>query len=63
MTQRIPETHKHRYKLLKISTDLGLPASTLLRYTDPMRGKTEEEKELIALEAIKDIEQKALKNE
>lgn len=59
MKQEVPEMYKNRYKLLKISTDLGLPSSILRKYTAPMRGKSEEEKELIAKEAIKAIERKA----
>ena len=56
--QRVPEIYKNRNKLLKISTDLGLPSSILRQYTAPMRGKTEEEKERMAKEAIEDIVRK-----
>lgn len=59
MKQEVPEMYKNRYMLLKISTDMGLPSSILRQYTAPMRGKTEEEKEAIAAEAVKKLEQKA----
>ena len=55
MKQEVPEMYKNRNKLLKISTDLGLPSSILRQYTAPMRGKSEEEKERMAEEMIEAI--------
>ena len=59
MKQEVPAMYKNRNKLLKISTDLGLPSNILRQYTAPMRGKSEEEKEAIAAELIKKLEQRA----
>ena len=58
MKQKIPEMYKYRNKLLKISNDMGLQSSLLKQYTDPMRGKTEEEKEAIAADLIRLLENK-----
>ena len=60
--QPLPEIYKNRSLLLRRVLEIGLSPSTYRQYTRQMVGKTEEEKEQMALEAIKDIERKALEN-
>ena len=45
-----------RNALLKIFTDAHTPATTILKYSEQMRGKTNEEKEQIAKRLISEIE-------
>ena len=59
MKQKLPEIYKNRSKLLRLSLDLGLSASEIHRLVHPMDGKSEEEKEAIAAELIKKLEQRA----
>ena len=44
-----------RAKLLRTSLDLGIPVATLDQLVAPMRGKSEEEKEAIAAEILRQI--------
>ena len=59
MKQKLPEKYINRSKLLKLSLDKGLSAATLLQMVTPMQGKTEGEKEAMAMELVKELEQRA----
>ena len=56
MKQKLPEIYRNRSQLLKVSLEKGLSAATLNKMVEPMRGKTEEEKEALAAELIKKLE-------
>ena len=55
MKQKLPEKYKHRSQLLKVSLDKGLSASEIHQLIHPMDGKPEEEKEAIAAELLKNL--------
>lgn len=56
--EQIPAIYQNRNRLLKIANDLQIPSSVLYQLTKSMRGKTEEEKEEIAKQLIRDLQQR-----
>ena len=50
-----PDT-KNRDKLLRALIDRGISNSTIAEIVKPMRGKTQEEKEQIAMKLLKEYE-------
>ena len=56
MTQELPAERTNRQHLLKACLDRGLSQSTILRITEPMEGKSHEERERIAAELLPRVE-------
>lgn len=62
MLQGVPAERRYRYEFFKLATEMNLPENTMLMLTEPMRGKSEEEKEAMAAALVK-ILQRAKDNE
>ena len=54
--KRIPPIFLNRNKLLKLANDKGISAAKLNELVEPMSGKSEEEKEAIAIQIIRKLE-------
>lgn len=56
MKQGLPAERTNRQRLLKACLDRGLSQSTILHITEPMEGKSHDERERIAAELLPRVE-------
>ena len=54
MQEEFSPDFKMRGKLLKLCMDRGMSLSTISKIVQPMKGKTDEEKEVIAAQILKE---------
>ena len=56
--EKLPAIYENRAKLLRLSLDMKISAVELNELVTPMKGKSEEEKEEIAKQLIRDLQQR-----
>ena len=56
--EKLPAIYENRAKLLRLSLDMKISAVELNELVTPMNGKSEEEKEEIAKQLIRDLQQR-----